>query len=261
MKFDLAGETALVTGASGGLGLHFAGVLGRAGARVALAARRRAETERGAATLVNEGLVAIPVALDVTDAASVTAAFAEVGERLGQVNLLVNNSGVTAAGTAITLEEADWDRVFDTNLKGAWLCAREMARRLIAAARDGAPDSAPDGAIINIASIAGLRIAGEMSAYASSKAALIQLTKAMALELARHRIRVNALAPGYVLTDFNRDFFETAAGQAMVKRIPQRRLGNPEDLDGPLLLLASPAGRHMTGSVLVVDGGHSVSSL
>jgi len=257
MTFDLTGETALVTGASGGLGRHFAGVLARAGARVALAARRRTETERAAAELVANGFAAIPIALDVTDAASVASAFAEVAERLGPVNLLVNNSGVTAPGAAIALEEADWDRVLDTNLKGAWLCAREMARRLIAAGREGAPDAV----IINVASIAGLRVAGEMSAYASSKAALIQLTKAMALELARHRIRVNALAPGYVLTDFNRAFFESAAGQTMIKRIPQRRLGNPDDLDGPLLLLASPAGRHMTGSVLVVDGGHSVSSL
>ncbi|HWL68709.1 MAG TPA: glucose 1-dehydrogenase [Geminicoccus sp.] len=248
-RFDMTGKVALVTGASGGLGRHFASVLALAGAEVVLAARRQDALAEAADRIEAAGGRARTVGLDVTDARSVDQAFQEAGP----VDVLINNSGVTATVTAVEMEEADWDRIVDTNLKGAWLVARAFARQAIAAKHEGA--------IVNIASILGLRVAGHLSAYAASKAGLIQLTQTMALELARHQIRVNALAPGYIETDINRDFFQSERGKALIARIPQRRLGQEEDLDGPLLLLASDASRFMTGSVVAVDGGHLVSSL
>ncbi|WP_159718226.1 SDR family NAD(P)-dependent oxidoreductase [Geminicoccus flavidas] len=248
-RFDMSGKVALVTGASGGLGRHFAQVLALAGAEVVLAARRQDALTEAAAAIRSAGGRVRKVGLDVTDAGWVDQAFQEAGP----VDVLVNNSGVATTVTAIEMDEADWDRIVDTNLKGAWLVSRAFARQAVAAKREGA--------IVNIASILGLRVAGLVSAYAASKAGLIQLTQAMALELARHRIRVNALAPGYIETDINRDFFATERGKALIARIPQRRLGQQEDLDGPLLLLASDASRFMTGSVVAVDGGHLVSSL
>lgn len=251
--FGLAGRTVLVTGASGGLGRHFAGVLARAGATVVLAARRTEAIEEAATEIRAGGSRAVAVTLDVTDAASVEAAFTEAERLCGGVDVLVNNSGVAVTRAAVDLAEDDWDRVLDTNLKGAWLMSRAFARRRREAKKPGA--------IVNVASILGLRVAGQVAAYAVSKAGLVQLTQAMALELARHDVRVNALAPGYIATAINRDFFETDAGRAMIARIPQRRLGRPEDLDGPLLLLCSDASRFMTGVVVPVDGGHLVSSL
>jgi NAD(P)-dependent dehydrogenase (short-subunit alcohol dehydrogenase family) len=250
--FSLRGNTALVTGASGGLGLHFAGVLGHAGAAVVLAARRIDKLAEAVVTLQDRGVRAMAVVMDVTDANSVVAAFAEA-EAFGPISILVNNSGVAVSASSLDLEETDWDRVLDTNLKGAWLVSRAFSRRVRAEKRQGA--------IINVASILGFRVAGHVSAYAVSKAGLVQLTQAMALELARFGIRVNALAPGYIATDLNRDFFASDAGKAMIARIPQRRLGALEDLDGPLLLLASDASRYMTGATITVDGGHLVSSL
>jgi NAD(P)-dependent dehydrogenase (short-subunit alcohol dehydrogenase family) len=247
--FDLSGKSALITGASGGLGLHFANVLARQGAVVTLAARRAEALEAGRSEIVAAGGRADVLALDVADAGSVAAAFAG----LRPFDIVVNNAGISGAGRAMDLSERDWDAVMDVNLKGAFLVAQAAARAMKEGGRGGS--------IVNIASIAGLRVAGDLSAYAASKAGLIQLTKALALEWARFGIRVNALCPGYIETDINRDFFATAAGEAMVKRIPQRRLGRPEDLDGALLLLASDAGRYMTGSVIAVDGGHLLSSL
>jgi NAD(P)-dependent dehydrogenase (short-subunit alcohol dehydrogenase family) len=254
MFADLRGKTALITGASGGLGRHFASVLVAHGARVAVAARRKRELEAVAAELNGKGGGAVlPVELDVTDAVSVRTAIETTVRELGSVDILVNNSGVSSNSAVLEQTESDWDRVLDTNLKGAFLMSTEVARRLKAAGRPGS--------IINIASVLGLRQASHVTPYAASKAGLIQLTKQLALELARAQIRVNAIAPGYVLTDINREFFETDAGAQMIKRIPQRRLGNFEDLDGPLLLLASNASSYMTGAVLAVDGGHLVNSL
>jgi NAD(P)-dependent dehydrogenase (short-subunit alcohol dehydrogenase family) len=250
--FGLDGRCALVTGASGSLGRHFAEVLARAGAAVVLAARRLDRLETIADEIGAAGGKAMAVALDVTDAGSIGAAFAAAEERLGPVTVLVNNAGLTVTKPLLEHDEADWDKVMDTNLKGAWLVAQEAARRMAAAG---------GGNIINIASILGLRVAGTVPAYCASKAGLIHLTRAMALELARDGIRVNALAPGYIETDINRDFFAGEAGQRLIKRIPQRRLGQLEDLDGALLYLASDASRYMTGSVVTVDGGHMVSSL
>ena len=247
MTDTLHGKTALVTGASSGLGLHFARVLAARGASVVLAARRREALEEARAGI---GGATRAVALDVTDPDSIEAAFAEIGDA---PDILVNNAGVTTDTPALAMDAATWDRVVDTNLKGAFLVAQAEAKALRAAGKGGV--------IVNVASITGLRPAGNLSAYAASKAGLIHLTKTLALEWARHGIRVNALCPGYIETDLNRDFFASEAGQALVKRIPQRRLGRLEDLDGALLLLASDAGRYITGASLAVDGGHLVSSL
>ena len=245
---DIAGKTALVTGASGGLGLHFAGVLARQGAKVLLAARRADALDRACARIAETGGVAEPVLLDVSDAQSVAAA---LGGR--DIDILVNNAGISIAKRALELGEADWDDVIDTNLKGSFLVAQAVARRM--------KDTGRPGAIVNIASILGLRVAGDLSVYAASKAASIQMAKSLSLEWARHSIRVNALCPGYIETDLNRDFFASDEGKALIRRIPQRRLGRPQDLDGALLLLCSDAGRYITGATLVVDGGHLVSSL
>ena len=252
--FDLTGKAALVTGASGGLGLHFARTLAGAGARVALAARRKEQLEANVAMIAGAGREAVAVAMDVTDPGSVERAVAEVAERFGgPATVVVNNSGVTASETALDLDPADWDKVMDTNVKGAWLVARAAARRMI--------DAKAGGSVVNVASILGFRVAGRVAPYTASKAALVQLTRALALEWARHGIRVNAIAPGYVETDINRDFFASDPGKALVARIPQRRLGRPGDLDGALLLLASDASAYMTGSAVVVDGGHLQSTL
>jgi NAD(P)-dependent dehydrogenase (short-subunit alcohol dehydrogenase family) len=249
--FDLDGGVALVTGASGGLGRHFALTLAKAGARVAVGARRAAELQETVDLIGAAGGSALPVELDVANAAQGREAVKLVVERWGRIDVLVNNAGIIATGPALELSEAEWDQVVDTNLKGAWLMAQAVGRSMVGRG----------GAIINIASILGLRVAGEVSAYAASKAALIHLTHTLAFELARHKIRVNAIAPGYIETDMNRAFFATEAGQALIKRIPQRRLGTAEDLDGALLLLASPASAYMTGAVIAVDGGHLYSSL
>jgi NAD(P)-dependent dehydrogenase (short-subunit alcohol dehydrogenase family) len=250
---DLLGRVALVTGASGALGAHFARVLARAGATLAIAARRIGVLTELAGELRECGARALPLELDVTSATSVRDCVATVAAELGSVDILVNNAGVAVTKPLLEQTEADWDIVLDTNLKGAYLMASEVARRL--------RDAGHPGRIINIASILGLRQAGGVTPYAVSKAGLIQLTKQMALELARYNIQVNAIAPGYVETDLNREFLTSEAGHRVVGRIPQQRVGRREDLDGPLLLLASDASGLMTGSVLVVDGGHLLTSL
>ncbi|WP_289016136.1 glucose 1-dehydrogenase [uncultured Methylobacterium sp.] len=250
--FDLGGRHALVTGASSGLGRHFAGTLARAGARVSLCARRADALADTVAAVEAAGGQAHAVVMDVTERASVSAAFAAAQARFGAVDVLVNNAGIAAPGPALDLAESDWDAVIDTNLKGVFLAAQEAARRMAAAG---------GGSIVNIASILGLRVTGGVSAYAASKAGVIQLTRSLALEWARHGVRVNAIAPGYVETEMNAGFFETEAGQAMIRRVPQRRLGRAHELDGALLLLASEAGSYMTGAVVAVDGGHLVSGL
>jgi len=251
--FTMNGRTALVTGAFGGLGRHFALTLSRSGAAVGLVGRRIAQGEKLAEEIRAGGGKAVACAMDVTDAASVQSAFDAVSQALGPIQVLVNNAGVAVTKSFLDLSEEDWSSVVDVNLNGAWRVAQAGARHM--------RDHQQGGSIVNIASITGMRVAGAISAYVASKAGLIQLTKAMALELARFKIRVNALAPGYIETDINREFFQGEAGQALIKRIPQRRIGKPEELDGPLLLLASDAGSYMTGSVVVADGGHLVSSL
>ena len=253
MELTLTGHNALVTGANGGLGSHFAHTLAKAGANVAIAARRIESLHDVDASLRTLGARVESVALDVTDSDSVSAAFTQASSALGPITVVVNNAGIAVTKPLLDQTEDDWRQVIDVNLNGAWRVAQAAARHMVAHKQGGS--------IVNIASILGLRVASQVPGYAASKAALIQLTKAMALELARHRIRVNALAPGYVETGMNRDFFASDAGQALIKRIPQRRIGAPDELDGALLLLASDAGSYMTGSVVTVDGGHVVGSL
>ncbi|MFD1611427.1 SDR family NAD(P)-dependent oxidoreductase [Sphingomonas tabacisoli] len=247
--FDLSGKVALVTGASSGLGLHFAGVLARSGAKVVLAARREGALREQVESLHDRGHQADFVQLDVNDAASIAAA----APHFAQLDILVNNAGLVRDKPALEQTEEDWDAVLDTNLKGAFFVAQAAAKAMCAHGRGGS--------IVNIASILGLRQASLVTPYATSKAAVIQLTKNLALELARYGVRVNAIAPGYFATDLNVDFLESQAGQAMVRRVPQRRFGELSDLDAPLLLLAGPGSAYMTGSVLVVDGGHLLSTL
>ena len=238
----LKGLHALVTGASSGLGVHFARLLARQGVAVTVAARRTDPIDALAAEIGGAALT-----LDVADAEAVAATLG--GRRF---DILVNNAGVALSAPALEHGSGDIDRILDTNLKGAFHVARAVAPGMIAAG---------GGAIVNVASILGLRVAGHVAAYAASKAGLVQLTRALALEWARHGIRVNALCPGYVETELNRDFFASEAGQKLIRRVPMRRLGQPGDLDGPLLLLVSDLGRFMTGTDLVADGGHLVSSL
>jgi NAD(P)-dependent dehydrogenase (short-subunit alcohol dehydrogenase family) len=251
--FCLQGRTALVTGASSGLGAHFAGVLSAAGAQVWLAARRTDRLQTLQNQLRETGANAHSVALDVTDAGSVSAAFAALAAQGATPDIVINNAGVGGGGLALETSESGWDEVVDTNLKGAWLVATEAARRMVAAKHGGS--------IVNVASILGERVGMAVAPYAASKAGLLQLTRALALEWARHGIRVNALAPGYIVTDINRDFLASEHGGKMRQRIPQRRFGEARDLDGPLLLLASDAGRYMTGAMVAADGGHLVSGL
>lgn len=248
-NFWLHGRTALVTGASGGLGAHFAKVLASAGAEVILAARRSAQLSAVADGIRTAGGSCATVILDVSCAASIET----LGEMLPRVDILVNNAGVVHEAPALDQTEADWDNVIDINLKGMFLLAGAAGRAM--------RDRGKGGSIINIASILGLRQASNVLPYAVSKAGVIQLTKELGLELARYGIRVNALAPGYLETELNSSFWESDAGKAMLRRIPQRRLCKLGDLDGPLLLLASDASAYMTGSVITVDGGHLVSTL
>ena len=251
-RFRLDGRVVLVTGASSGLGTHFAQLLASVGARVAVAARRADKLQAVVDGVAAAGGQARALSLDVSDAASVRACFDELAS-WGTPDVVINNAGVTVTRPLLEQTEEDFDQVLDTNLKGCWLVATEAARRMVAAGQGGS--------IVNVASILGERVAGGVAPYAISKAGVVQATKAMALELARHRIRVNALLPGYVVTDLNRDFLTSEAGDKLRSRIPSRRFGEMTDLDGPLLLLASDAGAAMSGATVAVDGAHLVSSL
>jgi len=249
--FNLQGRNALITGGGTGLGRHFATVLAAAGARVVLCARRLDKIRDTAEEIMAGGGQAAAIPMDVTEAASVSAAFEQAAAQ-GPVTVLVNNAGVVSHPSLLAVSEEEWDQVLATNLKGAWLVAREAVRRL------AEQPAAGGGAIINIASILGTTAQKGTGPYSASKAALLQLTRNMALEWARHQVRVNAIAPGYYSSDLADDFLVSDSGRAMLNRIPQRRLGELQDLTGAILLLASDASRYMTGSVVTVDGGHSI---
>ncbi|MDB5559722.1 MAG: hypothetical protein JWQ36_2656 [Enterovirga sp.] len=245
-----AGRHVLVTGASSGLGEHFARLVARCRARVTIGARRLDRLEALAADLAELGAPEVrAVELDVANPASVEAALAAAGP----IDVLVNNAGISEGRPALDVTVDLYDAVVDTNLRGVWLLSTAAARAW--------REAGQGGVIVNIASILAFRVAGAVPVYAASKAAVAQLTAALGLEWARYGIRVNALAPGYIATDINSTFFETDAGQAMIKRIPMRRLGQPSDLDGAFLLLAGDASAWMTGTCIAVDGGHLVSSL
>jgi NAD(P)-dependent dehydrogenase (short-subunit alcohol dehydrogenase family) len=245
----VAGRRALVTGASSGLGRHFALLLARHGAHVVAAARRISALESVVTEIRDAGGESSAIALDVRDAMSVDAAIGAIG----RLDIVVNNAGVALTKPAIDTDDEAWQQVLDTNLSGAFRVARAAARAMVA--------SGHGGVIVNIASILAYRVAKQVAAYVTAKAGLVRLTEALALELASKGIRVNALAPGYVETDLNRDFLQSPAGESIVKRVPMRRFGAPADLDGALMLLVSDAGRYMTGSTIVVDGGHGLAWL
>lgn len=249
--FDLSGKAAIVTGASSGLGRHAARILAAAGAKVAVAARRLEPLVELEKQIEARDGRALPLRLDVTDPASVADCVKAAETELGPISILVNNAGVAVTKPALETGEGDWDQVVDTNLKGAWLMAQAVAEHMIRLGHEGS--------IINTASVLGLAGAAQIPAYCASKGGLVNLTRALSVEWARHGIRVNALAPGYIETEINRDFLASPAGESLRKRVPLRRFGTPEDLDGALLLLASEASRYITGSVIVIDGGQSAA--
>ena len=254
-RFNMQGKTVVITGASSGFGYHFAGVLAGAGARVALGARRMDKIEARVKEINDGGGVALGFPLDVNDAGSITAFLDGVEAALGPIHVLINNAGVeSGAKTYAMIDEDDWDYVLDTNLKAVWRCSKMYTER-VAGYKERV------GNIVNIASITAFRTIKGQFPYAVSKAAVIKATEVMALEGARFGIRVNALAPGYILTDLSRLLLESDQSETFKKGIPMRRYGEFEDLDGPLLLLASDASSYMTGSTIVVDGGHICSEL
>ena len=249
--FDLHGKVALVTGASSGLGLRFAECLAENGAAVALVARRTDRLKALTTKIEEMGGKAVPIEADVRDRAAMQRAFDAAEKAFGTVTILVNNAGVAHSGRAVELSEEEWRRILSTNLDAVFFCAQEAARRMLAAGKGGA--------IVNIASVLGLGVGKGVVAYATAKAGVIQLTKALALELAFKGIRVNAIAPGWIVTDLNRDYLSSEAGAALKREIPIGRFGEERDLDGPLLLLVSDAGRFVTGATIVADGGQVVA--
>ena len=249
--FDLAGKVAIVTGASSGLGIRFAEVLAENGAAVALVARRADRLAALQAQIEKAGGRAVAIGADVRDRAAMARAFEAAEKAFGTVTILINNAGIAHSGRAVELAEEDWRAVLATNLDAVFYWAQEAARRMLAAGKGGA--------IVNIASVLGINVDKGVAAYATAKAGVIQLTKALALELAFKGIRVNAIAPGWIVTDINREYLSGEQGAAMKRQIPMGRFGEERDLDGPLLLLASDAGRYMTGATIVADGGQVVA--
>lgn len=250
-RFDLTGHTALVTGASSGLGRHFALTLAKAGAKVALAARRVERLNETVQAIESEGGKAVAIELDVTDPAAIAPAFDKAEEALGPVTILIPAAGITERAFFTETEEEQWRNVMNTNLDGVWRTCREGALRM--------QKNETGGSIIVIASVLSFNVVKATSPYATSKAAVAHLTRAMALELANDNIRVNALAPGYFSTELNEDYLRSETGLRLIAKFPMKRLGGMDELDGPLLLLASDAGSFMTGTVIPVDGGALLS--
>ncbi len=252
-RFSMSGKTVLITGASSGLGRHFALVLAEAGATVIAAARRQDRLAGLVEEIAAAGGKAIAVAMDVSDDESVIKAFDSAESEVGTVDVILNNAGIVTRSNSLDLTPDEWDMVMNTNLKAVWRVSQEAAKRLIAAGKPGN--------IINTASILSFRVTASNLTYAVSKAGVVQMTRALALEWARYNIRVNAIAPGYFETDLNREFLNSKGGQEIINRIPQRRTGDIDELTGPMLLLASDASSFMTGETITVDGGHLVSSV
>ena len=254
-SLDLSGRVALVTGASGGLGAQFAKTLSRAGAAVVLASRRLDRLKDLRAQIEAEGGHAHVVLLDVTDTLSIKSAVAHAETEVGPIDILVNNSGVSTTQRIQDVGEEDYDFVFNTNVKGAFFVAQEVGKRMLARARGTAPGTFSGGRIINIASMAGLRVLPQIGVYCMSKAAVVQMTKAMALEWGRFGINVNAICPGYIDTEINHHHWDTEQGQKLVQMLPRKRVGKPEDLDALLVMLASGQSHFINGAVIAADDG------
>jgi len=254
--FGLEGKVALVTGASSGLGERFGQVLAEQGARVVLAARRVERLTKLCEQLRAGGHEAHAVRLDVAELDTIEGAIDQAVTLAGEIDILVNNAGVSHAGRLIDVQPADYDAIFDTNTRGAFFVAQAVARRMIArATRAASAEAMPASRIINIASMAAFEVLSRIGVYAMSKAAMVHMTRAMALEWGRFNINVNAICPGYILTDINREHFATAAGQKLIARLPRRRLGRPEDLDAALLMFASGRSGFVNGAALTADDG------
>ncbi len=248
--FSLKGRVALVTGASSGLGVQFARALAENGAAIALVARRADRLKALKDEIEGKGGKAIAIDADVTDRAAMTRAFDAAEKVFGTVTILVNNAGIAHGGRAVEMPPEEWRKVLSTNLDAVFFWAQEAARRMLAAKKQGS--------IVNIASVLGLAVAKGAVAYATAKAGVVQVTKALAVELAFKGVRVNAIAPGWFVTEMNDDYLASEAGSAIKREIPMGRFGNAGDLDGALLLLASDAGSYITGATIVVDGGQVV---
>jgi len=257
-SIDLSGRVALVTGASGGLGAQFARTLARAGAGVVLASRRVEKLKELRARIEGEGGDAHVVELDVTDHDSIKAAVAHAETEMGSIDILINNSGVSTTQRIQDVTPEDYDFIFDTNVKGAFFVAQEVGKRMLARSRGAAPGSFTGGRIINIASMAGLKVLPQIGAYCMSKAAVVQMTRAMALEWGRFGINVNALCPGYIDTEINHSHWQTEQGQKLISMLPRKRVGQPQDLDALLVMLASDQSHFVNGAVIAADDGFAV---
>jgi len=255
---DLSGRVALVTGASSGLGAQFARTLSKAGAAVVLAARRIERLKALRAEIEAEGGDAHVVALDVTDHDGIKAAVAHAETEMGSIDILVNNSGVSVANKLLEVEPDDYDYIMNTNTRGAFFVAQEVAKRMIARARGAAPGTFTGGRIVNVASMAGLKVLGQLGVYSMSKAAVVHMTRAMALEWGRYGINVNALCPGYIDTEINHHHWQTDNGQKLIAMLPRRRVGAPQDLDTALVMLCANESHFVNGAVLAADDGFGV---
>ncbi len=257
-SMDLSGRVALVTGASGGLGAQFAKTLSRAGAAVVLASRRLEKLKELRAEIEAEGGHAHPVLLDVTDQGSIKSGVAHAETEVGPIDILVNNSGVSTTQRLQDVDEEDYDFIFNTNVKGAFFVAQEVGKRMLARAKGAAPGTFSGARIINIASMAGLRVLPQIGVYCMSKAAVVQMTKAMALEWGKFGINVNAICPGYIDTEINHHHWETEQGKKLVQMLPRKRVGKPEDLDALLVMLASGESHFVNGAIIAADDGFGV---